>query len=117
MSIFRDTFKTEISGSLAARQKAMTDRNSNTIQYLGSRNSWIRMVSSVNINNINETARKNVLQGGALNNKVVNSKDNYIVHELRFGEHFGASDLLQIPDAEFMGDIYAGEKGLKIILI
>ena len=48
---------------------------------------------------------------------VINSKDNYIVHELKFGEHFGASDLLQIPDAEFMGDIYAGEKGLKIIII
>lgn len=26
--------------------------------------------------------------------KVINAKDNYLVHELRFGEHFGASDLL-----------------------
>ena len=49
--------------------------------------------------------------------KVINEKDNYLVHELRFGEHFGASDLLQIPDIEFMGDLYAGEKGLKIILV
>jgi hypothetical protein len=36
---------------------------------------------------------------------------------LKFGEHFGASDLLQIPDIEYMGDLYAGEKGLKILLV
>jgi N-acetyl-anhydromuramyl-L-alanine amidase AmpD len=68
MSIFRKTFSTEISGSLAARQKAMTDRTADTIQYLNSRNSWIRMVSSVNVNAVYTTAEQNVLLGGALNN-------------------------------------------------
>ena len=81
MSIFRDTFKTEISGSLAARQNAMTNRTPSTIQYINSRNSWIRMVSSVNINTLNETARKNVLQGGALNNQVVNQKDDFTLRK------------------------------------
>ncbi len=26
--------------------------------------------------------------------KIINQKDNYVVQELKFGEHFGASDLL-----------------------
>jgi len=69
MSIFRETFKTEISGSLAARQKAMTDRTADTIQYLNSRNSWIRMVSSVDVGGDKGTlARSNILQGGTLLN-------------------------------------------------
>ncbi len=66
MSIFRETFKPQIKGSLEARQKAMTDRTVDAIQYLNSRNSWIRMVSSVNINNSKTTASQNILQGGTL---------------------------------------------------
>ena len=66
MSIFRDTFSTQVSGSLAARQNAMTDRTADTIQYLNSRNSWIRMVSSVNVGGSNNSARLNILQGGTL---------------------------------------------------
>jgi hypothetical protein len=64
MSIFRESFKTKISGSLAARQKAMTDRTPSTIQYLNSRNSWIRMTSSVNVGGSNVLAGRNVLLGG-----------------------------------------------------
>jgi hypothetical protein len=67
MSIFRETFQTKISGSLAARQKAMTDRTPSTIQYLNSRNSYIKMTSSVNVNGSNELAKRNILQGGTLN--------------------------------------------------
>ena len=67
MSIFRESFKTKISGSLAARQKAMTDRTSSTIQYLHSRNSWIRMTSSVNVgNDKGSLANRNILLGGTL---------------------------------------------------
>lgn len=67
MSIFRNTFQTKISGSLAARQNAMTERTPDTIQYLNSRNSFIRMTSSVNVGNDNTLAKKNVLLGGTLN--------------------------------------------------
>ena len=69
MSIFRETFKPEITGSLEARQNAMTNRTVDTIQYLNSRNSWIRMVSSVDVAGLggiptNDSAGKNILQGG-----------------------------------------------------
>ena len=39
------------------------------------------------------------------------------VFELRVGNHFGASDLLKIADMEYLGDIVAGDKGAKIMLI
>jgi len=67
MSIFRNTFQTKISGSLAARQDAMTDRTPDTIQYLNSRNSYIRMTSSVNVGGSADLAKNNVLLGGTLN--------------------------------------------------
>jgi hypothetical protein len=67
MSIFRNTFQTKISGSLAARQNAMTDRTPDTIQYLNSRNSYIKMTSSVNVGGSAELAKRNVLLGGTLN--------------------------------------------------
>ena len=68
MSIFRESFSTAIKESLGVRQTSMVTRNSDSIQYLNSRNSWIRMVSSVNINGSNAIAEQNVLLGGALNN-------------------------------------------------
>jgi hypothetical protein len=68
MSIFRNTFQKQISGSLAARQNAMTERTPDVIQYLNSRNSYIRMTSSVNVgNDKGALAKRNVLLGGTLN--------------------------------------------------
>jgi hypothetical protein len=68
MSIFRNTFQDDIKASLAARQNAMTSRTPDVIQYLNSRNSFIRMTSSVNVGNDNGAlAKKNVLLGGTLN--------------------------------------------------
>ena len=67
MSIFRNTFQTKISGSLAARQNAMTERTPDIIQYLNSRNSYIKMTSSVNVGGSADLAKKNVLLGGTLN--------------------------------------------------
>jgi muramidase (phage lysozyme) len=67
MSIFRNTFQDDIKKSLKARQEAMTERTPDTIQYLNSRNSFIRMTSSVNVGNDNTLAKKNVLLGGTLN--------------------------------------------------
>ena len=66
MSIFRDTFKPEIIASLEARQTAMTSRTVDAIQYLNSRNSFIRMTSSVNVDGKSTSAQQNILQGGTL---------------------------------------------------
>jgi hypothetical protein len=66
MSIFKDTFTKEISGSLDARQKAIEKRSPQSIQYLNTRNAWIRMTSSVNVNGTNELAKQYILQGGIL---------------------------------------------------
>ena len=70
MSIFRDTFKTEIATQLEKRQEAMmgANRTPEVIQYLNSRNSWIRMSSSVNVNGTNNLAKQYILLGGTLDN-------------------------------------------------
>ena len=67
MSIFRDSFKKEIREQLKKRQDAMTNRTPQNLQYLNSRNSWIRMVSSVDVNGSADQAKAYVLQGGTLN--------------------------------------------------
>jgi len=80
MSIFKDTFHPSIKDQLNRRQNVINDRvSSKNIQYLNSRNAWIRLSSSVNIysgavdgdkkdpkNYTNALAKKNVLQGGVL---------------------------------------------------
>ena len=55
-----------------------------------------------------------VLDGSA---RVVNPADNFEVIELFTGRHFGSSDLLKIPDVEYFGNIKAGKKGLKVLVI
>lgn len=68
MSIFRSSFTKEVQDQLAVRQNAIVSRTPQSIQYMGSRNAWIRMSSSVNVNSDNgELAKKNVLLGGVLN--------------------------------------------------
>lgn len=49
--------------------------------------------------------------------RVVSPLDGFAPYELRQGEHFGASDLLQIPDIEFMGDIISGTHGVKLLVV
>ncbi len=67
MSIFRSSFTKEVQDQLAVRQDAIANRTPQSIQYMGSRNAWIRMSSSVNVNNDNgELAKSNVLLGGVL---------------------------------------------------
>jgi len=80
MSIFRETFQDDIKKSLNARQDAMTvaGRTPSTIQYLHSRNSWIRMTSSVNVGKDNTLAKKNVLLGGTLNQTTTKIKKSTI---------------------------------------
>jgi hypothetical protein len=75
MSIFKNSFTPEIRKSLDARQKAMggEKRSPQAIQYLNTRNAWIRMSSSVNVRasgsaeGTNELAKNYILQGGTLN--------------------------------------------------
>jgi hypothetical protein len=67
MSIFKDTFTKEVQDQLKVRQDAIFNRTPSSIQYYNSRNSWIRMTSSVNVNGSNELAKKYVLLGGTLN--------------------------------------------------
>jgi hypothetical protein len=68
MSIFKSTFSPSVKAQLEVRQKAMTNRTPKNISYLNSRNAWIRMSSSVNVNGKADLAKKYVLQGGTLNN-------------------------------------------------
>jgi len=69
MSIFRDTFQTNIASSIRARQKAMREdnRTPKVLQYLNSRNAWIKMTSAVNVNGTADLAKNYVLSGGTLN--------------------------------------------------
>jgi hypothetical protein len=73
MSIFKSTFTPEVRTQLDVRQKAMVNRTPQNLQYLNSRNAWIRMSSSVNVNGTNELAKKYILQGGTLNDKALKS--------------------------------------------
>lgn len=71
MSIFKDTFIPAVQKQLDARQKAVKKRSPQAIQYLNTRNAWIRMTSSVNIigtdgKSSNSLANAYKLQGGTL---------------------------------------------------
>jgi hypothetical protein len=66
MSIFKDTFIPAVQKQLGVRQNALLQRTPNSIKYLLSRNAWIRMTSSVNVNGTDSLARTNRLQGGIL---------------------------------------------------
>jgi len=68
MSIFKDSFKPGVKDQLTARQDALILRTPQTLQYYNSRNAWIRVTSSVNVNNDGGAlAKKYILQGGILN--------------------------------------------------
>jgi hypothetical protein len=66
MSIFKDSFHKDIKTQLGIRQSAINNRTPDNLQYYNSRNAWIRLSSSVNINGSPDIARNNVLQGGIL---------------------------------------------------
>lgn len=47
-----------------------------------------------------------------------NTRDaEFQIMELGRGDHFGASDLLRIQDIEYLGDLVAGERGLKVLVV
>jgi hypothetical protein len=66
MSIFKDTFIPAVQKQLDSRQKAVKKRSPQAIQYLNTRNAWIRMTSSVNVNQSSALANAYKLQGGTL---------------------------------------------------
>jgi len=67
MSIFRNNLPDGIKDGLNQRKSAMINRTPQTIQYLNSRNAWIRMTSAVDVNESNKYAARYILQGGTLN--------------------------------------------------
>lgn len=74
MSIFRNSIQKDIRESLENRQEAMGKRetkdstfaNNKFIQYINTRNAWIKMTSSVNVGGLSTFAEGYVLQGGVL---------------------------------------------------
>ena len=70
MSIFRETFTPEVKGQLRARQNAAQRKKPTDIIYQNSRNSWVRMTSSVNVKGKSDLAKSYVLQGGTLNDRL-----------------------------------------------
>jgi len=84
MSIFKDSFHQSIKDQISTRQVAINNRTPTNLQYYNSRNSWIRLSSSVNIYNGtgdikdptnygNDLAKRCILQGGILYNKNLRS--------------------------------------------
>jgi hypothetical protein len=71
MSIFRETFTPEVKGQLRARQNAAQRKKPTDIIYQNSRNSWVRMTSSVNVKGNSNLANQYILQGGTLINGVL----------------------------------------------
>ena len=69
MSIFRNTLQLSVQNQLNARQASLKARTPDAIVQANSRNSWIRMSSSVNVNGSDSLAKQYILQGGTLNNK------------------------------------------------
>jgi hypothetical protein len=73
MSIFRNTFTKEVQGQLTARQRSLigNNRTPQTLIYLNSRNSWVRMTSSVNVDgDKGKLAKQYVLKGGVIGPKI-----------------------------------------------
>jgi len=66
MSIFKSTFVPQVISQLNIRQNAIAGRNNKQLYQLNSRNAWIKMTSSVNINESSDPAKQYVLQGGIL---------------------------------------------------
>ena len=69
MSIFKDTLTPTIQKQLTVRGDAFITRGPTNIIYINGRAAWIRLTSGVDVEGSgNDFARKNVLQGGTLNN-------------------------------------------------
>jgi len=67
MSIFKSSFSPTVQKQLKARQDAINNRIPQNLSYFNSRNAWIRLSSSVNVDGKNDLAKNYVLQGGTLN--------------------------------------------------
>ena len=70
MSIFKEPFSKEIEDSLNVRQTiaGKENRTPQELTFINSNTSWVKLASSVNVNNSSELASQNVLAGGTLFN-------------------------------------------------
>ena len=105
MSIFRSTFNKTIQGQLKARQNALNSRTPQAIIQANSRNSWVRMTSSVDVDgDEGKLANQYILQGGVLYNK-----------SLRYGvgDQSSAYSNTSPSNKSYNNDAKAGTAGLK----
>lgn len=58
-----------------------------------------------------------ILEGSCRVVHRVPGQPDFEVFDLRPGDHFGASDCLRLPGIEYLGDILAGSRGLKCMVI
>jgi muramidase (phage lysozyme) len=85
MSIFKNTFSPSIKEQLKRRQEAVLKRDAKSIQYLNSRNAWVRMESSVDVDNDKgDLADRYVMFGGIIGPSY-NKKDNSFSRYYREG--------------------------------
>jgi muramidase (phage lysozyme) len=85
MSIFKNTFSPSIKEQLKRRQEAILKRDAKSIQYLNSRNAWIRMESSVDVDNDKgDLADRYVMFGGIIGPSY-NKKDDSFSRYYREG--------------------------------
>jgi hypothetical protein len=83
MSIFKNDLSQFVRKQLKTRQEAIFNRTREGLQYINGRNAWVRMSSSVDVDNDEgDLARKYILQGGTL--KIPN-KDNLKGASLKAG--------------------------------
>lgn len=66
MSIFKDTFVPAIQDQLRIRQNCIQNKNQRNLHVMNTRNSWVRMSSSVNVGGSSALAKQYVLKGGTL---------------------------------------------------
>ena len=105
MSIFRSTFNKTTQGQLKARQNALNSRTPQAIIQANSRNSWVRMTSSVDVDgDEGKLANQYILQGGVLYNK-----------SLRYGvgDQSSAYSNTSPSNKPYNNDAKAGPAGLK----
>jgi hypothetical protein len=105
MSIFRSTFNKTTQGQLKARQNALNNRTPQAIIQANSRNSWVRMTSSVDVDGDDgKLANQYILQGGVLYNK-----------SLRYGigDQSSAYSNTSPSNKPYNNDAKAGTAGLK----
>jgi hypothetical protein len=82
MSIFNQPLDPGVQAQIATRQAAIgrTTRTAAAVQYFNTRNAWIKMSSSVNVNTQNNVAARNILFGGGGRSGINGSNPAYTAY-------------------------------------